>query len=71
MVQVRAVHPTHADGNIDIQAWMMGLQDQLELADTSRLQKACELAQEVRDHASKSEDIWATEEVDCFRTGLL
>ena len=70
MVQVRALHPTHADGNVDIQAWMAGLQSEVELADTSRLQKACELAQEVRDHASKSEDIWATEEVDCFRTGL-
>ena len=70
MVQVRALHPTHADGNVDIQAWMAGLQNEVELPDTSRLQKACELAQEVRDHASKSEDVWATAEVDCFRTGL-
>ena len=70
MVQVRALHPTHADGNVDIQAWMAGLQSEVELADTNRLQKACELAQKVRDHASKSEDIWATAEVDCFRTGL-
>ena len=70
MVQVRALHPTHADGNIDIQAWLAGLQNQVALEDTSRLQQACELAQEARDHANKSEDVWATEEVDCFRTGL-
>ncbi|MBT4238305.1 MAG: bifunctional (p)ppGpp synthetase/guanosine-3',5'-bis(diphosphate) 3'-pyrophosphohydrolase, partial [Oceanospirillaceae bacterium] len=70
MVQVRALHPTQADGNIDIQAWLAGLQNQVVLEDTSRLQQACELAQEARDHASKSEDVWATEEVDCFRTGL-
>ncbi|HCH31717.1 MAG TPA: GTP diphosphokinase, partial [Oceanospirillaceae bacterium] len=70
MVQVRAVHPTHADGNIDIQAWMAGISEQVELLDTSRLQRACEWAQEVRDRASENEDIWATAEVDCFRTGL-
>jgi GTP pyrophosphokinase len=70
MVQVRAVHPIHADGNIDIQAWMAGISEQVELLDTSRLQRACEWAQDVRDRASESEDIWATAEVDCFRTGL-
>jgi len=52
MVQVRALHPTHADGNIDIQAWLAGLQNQVALEDTSRLQQACELAQEARDHAT-------------------
>ncbi|MDB9869187.1 HD domain-containing protein, partial [Oceanospirillaceae bacterium] len=70
MVQVRAVHPTYADGNVDIQAWMAGLKNVVELSDAGVLQQACELAQKVRDHASKSEDIWATQEVDCFRTGL-
>ncbi|MDC9719722.1 MAG: GTP diphosphokinase [Gammaproteobacteria bacterium] len=70
MVQVRAIHPTHADGNIDIQAWLAGLQSQVELADTTRLQKACEWAQEARDRASESLDVWATQDVDCFRTGL-
>ena len=70
MVQVRAVHPTHADGNINIQAWMDGIKAQVELADTSRLQRACEWAQEVRDRASESQDVWATGDVDCFRTGL-
>ena len=70
MVQVRALHPTYADGNVDIQAWMAGLKNLVELSDAGVLQQACELAQKVRDHASKSEDVWATQEVDCFRTGL-
>ncbi|MDC1509137.1 HD domain-containing protein [Oceanospirillaceae bacterium] len=49
---------------------MAGLKNVVELSDAGVLQQACELAQKVRDHASKSEDIWATQEVDCFRTGL-
>ena len=39
---------TLIDGNIDIQAWLAGLQNQVVLEDTSRLQQACELAQEAR-----------------------
>lgn len=45
MVQVRAVHPTYADGNVDIQAWMAGLKNVVELSDAGVLQQACELAQ--------------------------
>ena len=70
MVQVRDHYPTREDGSIDIPAWLDDLNEELEIKDLSRLQQACEMAEQALQNSADHEDEWGDAAVDCYRTGL-
>ncbi len=70
MVQVRDHYPTKEDGSIDIPAWLEDLNAELNIKDLSRLQQACEMAEQALQKSADHEDEWGDAAVDCYRTGL-
>ena len=77
MVKVREDQPRLFDGSVDLGAWLKRLQERVEIADSDRLQEACELARNAELQAlqfrlgvSRAEDRDWPAGKGCFRTGL-
>lgn len=71
MVKVRADHPIAADGNVDISAWVEGLngiQSQPESTRTE-LYRACEVSLAAMSVKTEEDHNWGAE-ASCFRIGL-
>ncbi|MGI1672013.1 MAG: GTP diphosphokinase [Neptuniibacter sp.] len=70
MVKVRQEQPIRQDGSVDLDLWLEHLQDLTEIEDLDEIRRACEAAKSAQQRVSSSEDVWAENTHDCFRTGL-
>src|SRR5690554_5831624 len=70
MVKVREDHPIREDGTVDLDLWLLRLQQQVEVSDVEQIRQACLLAKEARAAVADSDDDWAQNTVGSFRTGL-
>ncbi len=70
MVKVRQEQPIRQDGSVDLDLWLEHLQDLTEIEDLDEIRRACEAAKHAQQRVSSSEDVWAENTHDCFRTGL-
>ncbi|WP_420599055.1 GTP diphosphokinase [Neptuniibacter sp.] len=70
MVKVRQEQPIRQDGSVDLDLWLEHLQDLTEIEDLDEIRRACEAAKNAQQKVSSSEDVWAENTHDCFRTGL-
>lgn len=71
MVKVREEHPIREDGTVDIDLWLLRLQQQIDLPDPQELCRACEKVRALQAAVVREEDdLWARNSKDCFRTGL-
>lgn len=70
MVKVREEHPIREDGTVDLDLWLLRLQQQVEVSDVDQIRQACLLAKEARMAISDSNDDWSSNTVGSFRTGL-
>ncbi|WP_422133567.1 GTP diphosphokinase [Endozoicomonas sp. ALD040] len=70
MVKVREDHPVRFDGSIDLDAWLVRMQESFGVTGTDRLRAACELSRWAELEARQQADtVWPTG-LGCFRTGL-
>lgn len=69
MVQVRAHHPIHTDGSINLEAWLDHVLSVDPALDREALKAACEFAREAEQQANAAQNLWA-EGTSSFRTGL-
>ncbi|GAA0702401.1 GTP diphosphokinase [Marinobacterium maritimum] len=70
MVKVREDHPIREDGTVDLDLWLLRLQQQVEVSDVEQIRQACLLAKEARAAVADSDDDWAQNTIGSFRTGL-
>ncbi|PSL15544.1 GTP pyrophosphokinase [Marinobacterium halophilum] len=70
MVKVREDHPIREDGTVDLDLWLLRLQQQVEVSDINQIRQACVLAKEARAAIAETDDDWAQNTVGSFRTGL-
>jgi len=70
MVKVREEHPIREDGTVDLDLWLLRLQQQVEVSDIDQIRQACLLAKEARAAVAESDDDWSHNTVGSFRTGL-
>jgi len=70
MVKVREEHPIRADGSVDLDLWLLRLQQQVEISDIGQIRQACLLAKQARAAVADAEDRWFHSTVGSFRTGL-
>ena len=70
MVKVRQEQPIRQDGSVDLDLWLEHLQGLTEIEDLDEIRRACEAAKSAQQNVSSSEDVWAENTHDCFRTGL-
>lgn len=70
MVKVREEHPIREDGTVDLDLWLLRLQQQVEIRDVDQVRQACLLAKEAKAKASDLEDDWSGNTIGSFRTGL-
>ena len=52
MVKVREEHPIREDGTVDLDLWLLRLQQQVEIRDVDQVRQACLLAKEAKAKAS-------------------
>ncbi len=69
MVKVREDRPRREDGSVDLHAWVERLREKVEITDEVGLVALCELARDLEQKASESENIWAAG-TSSFLTGL-
>ena len=71
MVKVREDHPVDDDGQVDIDAWISGLEAQHpgKVLDRGPLKKACQLSYHLAQEARATHNLWANG-VSSFATGL-
>ncbi|WOG25536.1 GTP diphosphokinase [Endozoicomonas sp. 8E] len=70
MVKVREDHPVRFDGSVDLDAWLVRMQESFGVTGTDRLRAACELSRWAELEARQQADtVWPTG-LGCFRTGL-
>ncbi|UTW11811.1 GTP diphosphokinase [Marinobacterium rhizophilum] len=72
MVKVREDHPIREDGTVDLDLWLLNLQQQVDITDLNQIRAACELAKasEQRAQAVSEDDIWSKKSLGSYRTGL-
>nr|WP_067289530.1 GTP diphosphokinase [Marinobacterium profundum] len=72
MVKVREDHPVREDGSVDLDLWLLNLQQQVDITDFAQIRQACELAKacEERAHAVNEDDMWSKTSLGSYRTGL-
>lgn len=70
MVKVREDHPVHEDGTVDLDLWLLRLQQQVEIEDIEQVRHACEIAKQVYDSVDSSEDAWSQNSIGSYLTGL-
>jgi len=72
MVKVREDHPIREDGTVDLDLWLLKLQEQVEIADLTQIRQACEVAKaaEQRAQATNEDDLWSKKSLSSYRTGL-
>ncbi|MCJ8338711.1 MAG: GTP diphosphokinase [Pseudomonadales bacterium] len=70
MVKVRDDHPVKEDGTVDIPLWISMIEGQVSLANPQKLERACELAQEVYIANKGADDDWSAYGNGCFLIGL-
>jgi GTP pyrophosphokinase len=70
MVKVREEHPIREDGTVDLDLWLLRLQQQVEVSDIDQIRQACLLAKQARAAVAESDDDWSHNTVGSFRTGL-
>ncbi|WP_257274671.1 MULTISPECIES: GTP diphosphokinase [unclassified Endozoicomonas] len=70
MVKVREDHPVRFDGSIDLDAWLVRMQDSFGVTGTDRLKAACELSRWAESEAREQADTVWPAGLGCFRTGL-
>jgi GTP pyrophosphokinase len=72
MVKVREDHPIREDGTVDLDLWLLNLQQQVDITDLNQIRAACELAKaaEQRAQAVNEDDIWSKKSLGSYRTGL-
>lgn len=72
MVKVREDHPIHADGSVDLDLWLLRLQQQVEIQDIEQVRLACEIARQVHTQSIVQDDEEAEEPASrgSFLTGL-
>ncbi len=69
MVKVREDHPVHEDGSVDLDLWLLRLQQQVEITDIEQVRHACEIAKQVYDQSIKEQEE-PTTYIGSYRTGL-
>ncbi|MDQ7727558.1 GTP diphosphokinase [Halomonas sp. SpR8] len=69
MVKVREDQPLTASGKVDIQQWLMRLQEDVRLPEPERLVDACELAETLELEAPRTHRVWLSPG-SSFRMGL-
>lgn len=71
MVKVREDHPVNDDGQVDIDAWITGLQNQHpdRILDSKPLKNACQLSYQLAQEAKAADKLWANG-ISSFATGL-
>ncbi|MDP2226227.1 MAG: GTP diphosphokinase [Moraxellaceae bacterium] len=69
MVKVRADYPQHADGSVNLDAWLDRVGAQVQLHDVAQLKRACEFAERIDRETSATEHVWSTR-TSSFLTGL-
>ncbi|MEH6627333.1 MAG: GTP diphosphokinase [Motiliproteus sp.] len=70
MVKVREDHPVHEDGSVNLDLWLVRIQQDVNIEDIDQVVRACEYAKQVQDHAEAMEDVWADNNPGSYRTGL-
>ncbi len=69
MVKVREDHPIKQDGTVDLDSWLLRLQEMVEVENVEELKNACELSKRLEEEAIAAENIWSVG-TSSFRTGL-
>ncbi|WP_415900293.1 GTP diphosphokinase [Neptuniibacter sp. QD48_11] len=70
MVKVRQDQPILDDGSVDLDVWLEHLQDLTDIEDIDVIRRACEMAKQAQDKSEVSEDVWAENSHNSYRTGL-
>lgn len=70
MVKVRQDQPILDDGSVDLDVWLEHLQDLTDIEDIDVIRRACEMAKQAQDNSEASEDVWAENSHNSYRTGL-
>lgn len=70
MVKVRQDQPIRDDGSVDLDVWLEHLQDLTDIEDIDVIRRACEMAKQAQDNSETSEDVWAENSHNSYRTGL-
>ncbi|EAR60389.1 GTP diphosphokinase [Neptuniibacter caesariensis] len=70
MVKVRQDQPVREDGSIDLSIWLEHLQDLTEVEDIEEVRRACEMAKHAQDNTDGTDDVWAENSHNSYRTGL-
>ncbi|WP_415893627.1 GTP diphosphokinase [Neptuniibacter sp. PT8_73] len=70
MVKVRQDQPILDDGSVDLDVWLEHLQDLTDIEDIDVIRRACEMAKQAQDNSEESEDVWAENSHNSYRTGL-
>ncbi|MDC8804330.1 GTP diphosphokinase [Halomonas pacifica] len=69
MVKVREDQPLNGEGRVDIDQWLVRLQEDVTLSDPAKLRRACELAQRLAADNAGSHKTWLPQDTS-FRMGL-
>ncbi len=59
MVKVREDHPIKANGQVDVDAWIQNLAEQIDLPDMAQVRQACQLAQNIEETAIANQKQWS------------
>ncbi len=70
MVKVREDHPVHEDGTVDLDLWLLRLQQQVEIDDIEQVRHACEMAKQVLNQSEPQDDAWSGRLSGSYLTGL-
>lgn len=70
MVKVREDHPVHADGTVDLDLWLLRLQQQIEINDIQSVRLACDIARQVFFQSPPEDSRWIEDKSGSFLTGL-
>ncbi len=72
MVKVREDHPIREDGTVDVDLWLLTLQEQVDIPDPELIRRACEVAKaaDARAQVINEAEIWSKKGMGGYRTGL-
>ena len=59
MVKVREDHPVQEAGRVDLDWWLLRLQQQVEIDDMEQVRHACEMAKQVLNQSEAQDDAWS------------
>ena len=69
MVKVREDQPVFSDGTVDLESWLVRVEQQNPLLDREELLRACRIARVAEEEAETPKNHWGEGE-SAYRTGL-